>query len=614
MGGRACDSARVRTYRHMVAIGALAVAWSCGLAADVPAATVVSGDRDTNAPLVIDPSTSPTGESTVQLSLGPVMFIERMPVTKRVDRVTLGDLSLPPGCANVTANAKISEHQTRDMNTSSAQFYSLSSVPLPASPSKLTWTFSPVTMRKGYGYSFSVSLSGCPQYRQTTWAHNQSQVNPGLLRCTQGPNVNRMWHEAGQEDGQSGCVDPSPSTRKFNSIMPSGWLVSVPAQNGSNVWDVMSFSGQPPVCYTPYYPNKYETYGAEPIAWRTDPFGQTDYTCRWTQFAAFNTPAENLPSDGWYYAQPWMPAPNEGPRDMYLKLETIDYDALLHRYSPVLRFDSESNYWNASPETMVEWSANKLRFQNPVSAPCASFSYFAHPEQGGPDWNMATLVTPPNAYPGTSCVSTTVDEIDAEGDHKQAADAFRYSDLDNRAYGRAIHDSAGRLWLQYWLFYYFNEQNFLGVGQHEGDWEMVQYRLKSDLTPDVATYAQHEDSAAEACLWSQVGRYALEAGGQVIREAPEVYVAAASQASYFVPGTHVRAQRPNDSADGNGEVRNTDAGLVPLGETPSWMSWPGHWGDGGPSSPSHQDVRWNDPQAFHDGASTCSNPDGSPRS
>jgi hypothetical protein len=597
----------------MVAIGALAVAWACGLAADVPAATVVSGDRDTNAPLVIDPSTSPTGESTVQLAPGPVMFIERMPVTKRVDRVTLGDLSLPPGCANVTANAKISEHQTRDMNTSSAQFYSLSSVSLPASPSKLTWTFSPVTMRKGYGYSFSVSLSGCPQYRQTTWAHNQSQVDPGLLRCTQGPNVNRMWHEAGQEDGQSGCVDPSPSTRKFNSIMPSGWLVSVPAQNGSNVWDVMSFSGQPPVCYTPYYPNKYETYGAEPIAWRADPFGQTDYTCRWTQFAAFNTPAENLPSDGWYYAQPWLPSPNQAPRDMYLKLETIDYDALLQAYAPVLKFDQDEQFYPQAVGAMTDFYetppsgyavdndyVNTLHDQNgDVLAAAGS------PGSGGfpPALQLGLLGA---GYGSGLGPSSTGDWLDARGSTplQYQTDAVSMYSLgyDDVTYGRVLHDpDDGRLWLQYWFFYYFNSYEVSGLGYHEGDWEMVQIGLANGGSPELMTFAVH--GYAFKAPWSDVEKDSVSG-------APHVYVAARSHASYPESGTSAidvpQWVDPTDHHRGDDFAQRSPVTEMTTGL--AWTEWLGRWGAStsgsftSPPSPSQQGDRWDAPSAFNAGA------------
>ena len=64
----------------------------------------------------------------------------------------------------------------------------------------------------------------------------------------------------------------------------------------------------------------------------------------------------------------------------------------------------------------------------------------------------------------------------------------------------AGRDGAGKTWLQYWLFSYYNPQNVLGFGVHEGDWESVQVGLDADGVPDVATYAQH--SGGERCAWS----------------------------------------------------------------------------------------------------------------
>ena len=51
----------------------------------------------------------------------------------------------------------------------------------------------------------------------------------------------------------------------------------------------------------------------------------------------------------------------------------------------------------------------------------------------------------------------------------------------DRVYGHARRDAQGRLWLQYWLFYYYNDFQLAGPllsgGKHEGDWELVQLRL-----------------------------------------------------------------------------------------------------------------------------------------
>ena len=76
----------------------------------------------------------------------------------------------------------------------------------------------------------------------------------------------------------------------------------------------------------------------------------------------------------------------------------------------------------------------------------------------------------------------------------------------NRAYGHARRDAQGRLWLQYWLFYYYNDFQLLGPllsgGKHEGDWELVQLRLNAAEQPDQVVYSQHTHSESKA--WKDV--------------------------------------------------------------------------------------------------------------
>lgn len=75
------------------------------------AATIVSGDRDTNAPLVIDPSVGASGARTFARPVaGSFAFIQRMPVTKRVTRVTLGDLGRDPASCDTELRLYVREH------------------------------------------------------------------------------------------------------------------------------------------------------------------------------------------------------------------------------------------------------------------------------------------------------------------------------------------------------------------------------------------------------------------------------------------------------------------------------------------------------------------------
>jgi hypothetical protein len=141
-------------------------------------------------------------------------------------------------------------------------------------------------------------------------------------------------------------------------------------------------------------------------------------------------------------------------------------------------------------------------------------------------------------------------------------------DLKNRMYGHPVQDG-GRLWLQYWLFYFYNDYNLaLGIGLHEGDWEMVQLRMHGD-EPDLAVYAQHR--RAEQRPWSEVERVPSDA------RRPLVYVARGSHASYFEKGFH-QTEAWYDLADGKRNAPRLTLEIVD-DDAPPWVRWPGVWGD-----------------------------------
>src|SRR4051794_19114592 len=72
------------------------------------------------------------------------------------------------------------------------------------------------------------------------------------------------------------------------------------------------------------------------------------------------------------------------------------------------------------------------------------------------------------------------------------------------AYARAVPARAGGSWLQYWLHYAYQDQDrgIVRSGRHEGDWELVQFRVTAAGRPVEAVLAQH--SGAERCGWSSV--------------------------------------------------------------------------------------------------------------
>jgi hypothetical protein len=168
----------------------------------------------------------------------------------------------------------------------------------------------------------------------------------------------------------------------------------------------------------------------------------------------------------------------------------------------------------------------------------------------------------------------------------------------DRVYGHAVRDGDGRLWLQYWFFYYYNDKAFLGFGLHEGDWEMVQIALDAGGAPAAMTFAQH--THGERCSWAAVEKHD--------GDRPVVYVARGSQASYPRAGRH-RAPIVPDIADGKGaEISPTLEALD--GPTPRWVGWPGRWGStrartiaesDSPRGPA-QHGQFKQPAEFHDDA------------
>jgi hypothetical protein len=170
-------------------------------------------------------------------------------------------------------------------------------------------------------------------------------------------------------------------------------------------------------------------------------------------------------------------------------------------------------------------------------------------------------------------------------------------ELRNRIYGHAATDSGGRLWLQYWLFYFYNDYHLAAdFGLHEGDWEMVQLRMRDDA-PDLAVYAQHRQ--AEKRPWSEVKRV----DGRP--DTPLVFPGRGSHASYFEPGLY-ETEAWFDIADGKRTTPELTLEIVEDAKPP-WIGWPGRWGDteprlAGVEQPSPpgpaQHAQWADPSVL----------------
>jgi hypothetical protein len=270
-----------------------------------------------------------------------------------------------------------------------------------------------------------------------------------------------------------------------------------------------------------------------------------------------------------------------------------EHDDLLRRHQPGVKYDSMEQYFADSAE---QWTANPGNQLRRADTGDALGDLLAE----GADLTLDFLAA--SAY-ATGAEVLKDDRIGNPGrNYREQYVALRQArpDLKNRMYGHAVEEG-GRLWLQYWLYYFYNDYNLaLGIGLHEGDWEMVQLRMHDD-EPDLAVYAQHRQ--AEQRPWSEVERVPSDS------ERPLVYVARGSHASYFHAGYH-QTEAWYDLADGKRNAPRLALEVIDA-DTPPWVGWPGVWGDthariGGVDSPSPRGpaahAQWHHPNSLLDTA------------
>jgi hypothetical protein len=233
---------------------------------------------------------------------------------------------------------------------------------------------------------------------------------------------------------------------------------------------------------------------------------------------------------------------------------------LLERYKPFLKYDSHEPYF---ADSAAEWTDNP---GNVLMR--ADGTVLARAENGLDLGFLGTTYSPNAAAANTDVISSSKHDYP-----KQARELHKLPDYANRVYGHVVDDANGDRWLQYWFFYFYNDYNLIGpfihAGLHEGDWEMIQIRLRAD-TPDLAVYCQHAGSTTRD--WRQVDTLP---GG----ERPIVYVARGSHASYFEPGTQWTGHW-FDHADGKRRSPELKLETVEEGDPQwRWIHWPGYWGD-----------------------------------
>src|SRR4051812_6592591 len=151
-----------------------------------------------------------------------------------------------------------------------------------------------------------------------------------------------------------------------------------------------------------------------------------------------------------------------------------DAPGLLARHSPTLRYDALEAYFADSAAIFTDAPSIVLAR--------ADGSVLARTRPKAREAELSLAYLGPHVYADGRSVRSS----DALGDTTReyaahAAAMHRRPGYADRLYGHARRDREGRLWLQYWLFSYYNEFQLLGPlvggGKHEGDWECVQVRL-----------------------------------------------------------------------------------------------------------------------------------------
>jgi hypothetical protein len=285
-----------------------------------------------------------------------------------------------------------------------------------------------------------------------------------------------------------------------------------------------------------------------------------------------------------------------------------EHDDLLKRFQPVLRYDSNEQFFADSAAQFMVNPGNELRRKR-TDAGNGAVLASAQPKAG--EAQLALDFLGPATYSDRTAVQDgdvlSVSATDYRGIYRVLRQA--HPELRNVMYGHAV-TANGRVWLQYWFWYFYNDyQLSFGLGTHEGDWEMVQYRMDLDAGhPDIAVYAQHR--YAEMRPWAQVDKLGSDP------DRPIVYVARGSHASYFSAGFH-QTEAWYDLADAKREAPRLTLEILGDDE-PAWPHWPGRWGDtlprdslesNSPTGPAAK-KQWTDPDKLLDNPPAVSKHDG----
>lgn len=611
-----------------IGVAAVVLALWGSAAGSAHAATAVSGDRDSGSPLVVDPSGDAFSfERPFSGSYdNTVARIAKMPVTKTVNRITIGDLGLADRCTTpANVNLVVHESKAGDFGPRRQLTNSLRTEVLPATPGKVSWEIPPTTLEAGADYRFSVyHYTGCDYGKQVTFDHPEATVEPGPAPCAAGPQVDansnfppdeRMWHVQGQNDAIK-CYWNVPSD--FDPSMPTGWLVT-----GGYRDELAVYSSQDPppvsICnsnasgYSPSVPQA----GGRPVFWRETSSGGKLYVCMFPQYAPFG----QSPAQGWHYASPWRSEPSGAPpREAYIKLGPVA-PANAQRLRPHLKFDSGEKWRPLDVDRFLDEPGNERcddGFPSDSCVPVGGLTGLrSEPQSEYLDLN-GHGAGEPDDYRSPSLAEQCKG---GGGSQLQDCDEGPVSAI----YWHAVEPPGDPYtYLDYWWFFRLNEQT---ANVHEGDWEgMTVASPKGDSgTFHWAAFAAHDgnwrylrdvlecDGGGPGSCGTEASKSGARVNAYVARGGHATYPrACASDCSQTAAGgeSWLFSEEPFGGQRPWG--RNGDsAALVALPEAkdwddPSvanWVDWEGLWGASGaggvvgnsPPSPANQaryDAPW----------------------
>jgi hypothetical protein len=577
-----------------------------------------AGEVDSDGPLVIAPHADDDPRTVVvSNSLVPVYFIQRMPQTKAVVSVTLGDLGRE-SCSDQhpTARLWVSESSSHDFDSQANLGYT-NAVELPPEPGRMTWTFdylasggTTLMLRAGHTYSFRIGITGCSSFRQTTWAPLQPKLESPSETCAtglpfgsaSGYRTRRQWHDDLVSPGD-GCVSSYNTDFLANGwpYLPDGWLVSVDSSiarisNTHAAPDPSAPCGDASWADAGITQLNVETMmGFEGGPGSYHHVQETDGICAWDNYY----PPGQATRYAWSTSLPLRPEFDGAPRLPYVRLDTVDWDnTLLQAYAPALKFDSSEAFLpqavdglTSIRQTAPDCAGDATMLAHPNGEPYLDTTYATAKDSGCPGddrLDLGNLRAEGTDYPyhdttraGNPLGVVSADDIlnlrGSSGGTYQADSAAIFAEPGwaRRTYGHAVMSPDGDLWLQYWFWYYYNNGNYPEQDDHEGDWEGIQLHFSNPLgtnpTPDHATYNEHDFHSR--CDWDHVEK--SENGH------PVVYVSRGRHASYFNWLNMPSGAHPffPDETDARPYTPSYQVTVEPITTyTPAWMRWPGRWG------------------------------------